>query len=319
VSRAGLRVHRAFGAVVCILHTTLAAAAGTDGDTRLTYRAAGEGCPSEETYRNEARARIPAQVERGRRLDVRLGPSADGFEGTVEAIEPRAGASTVVASRTVAGATCQEVADATLLLVALGVLEAPPPDARREVPPPPRAIEPEPRAAPAIAFHVAGIALAASGFGPPALGGGARVGIGVERVGLFRPELRAGVDVVADAELRDSIGTAARSLIAGRLDACPIAMGTRLSLRPCASGALGEIRVRGVDVPAPRDERRLHGALGALVRGRAGLVGGLSAELSVGVLVPLLAHRFYFEPNATLFRMDSAVFMVEGGLSWSIP
>ena len=299
-------------------------------DDGLAYQAVGRGCPLESTYRAEARKRMPERTDRARTLRVKLVPVARGFEGTVEAIERSAGRPRVVASRTVAGTTCEEVADATLLLVALGLLEAPPPPpppAPAPAPPAPAPapepapIEPAP-APPAVrpTFHVAGLALAASGFGPVAVGGGARLGVGLERRGLVRPELRLGVDVVGEAELRNAIGTARRSLLAGRLDLCPLAFGTRPVLaRICAAGAVGEVRVRGENVDSPRDEGRLYTAVGALLRGHARLAGGLGADLSVGVLAPIEPHRFFFEPDATLFRLDRPVPFVEGGLSWSIP
>jgi len=251
----------------------------------LAYEAVGRGCPLESTYRAEARQRMPERTDRARTLRVKLSPVPRGFEGTVEAIEISAGRPHVVASRTVAGTTCEEVADATLLLVALGLLEARP-----------------------------------SGFGPVAVGGGARLGVGLERRGLVRPELRLGVDVVGEAELRNAIGTARRSLLAGRVDLCPLAFGTRPVLaRICAAGAVGEVRVRGENVASPRDEGRLYTAVGGLLRGHARLAGGLGADLSVGVLAPIAPHRFFFEPDATLFRLDRPVPFVEGGLSWSIP
>ncbi|OJY25585.1 MAG: hypothetical protein BGO98_33700 [Myxococcales bacterium 68-20] len=290
----------------------------------LAYEAVGRGCPLESTYRAEARQRMPERTDRARTLRVKLSPVPRGFEGTVEAIEISAGRPHVVASRTVAGTTCEEVADATLLLVALGLLEARPPPAPPPAPAPaPEAapIEPAPvRPAVRPTFHVAGLALAASGFGPVAVGGGARLGVGLERRGLVRPELRLGVDVVGEAELRNAIGTARRSLLAGRVDLCPLAFGTRPVLaRICAAGAVGEVRVRGENVASPRDEGRLYTAVGGLLRGHARLAGGLGADLSVGVLAPIAPHRFFFEPDATLFRLDRPVPFVEGGLSWSIP
>lgn len=305
---------------------TTAAHAGED-HTRdsIRFEASGADCPTESAFLAEARQRRPARSDPTRRLDVTLRPSERGFEGTVEAFEGDGDSARRIASRTVEGESCQDVASAALLLVALASLDAvgsppspdaPSPNAPLEALPSSGAPERGSR----LALHVAGLGAFLGGLGPLAAGGGGRVGLGVERQGLVRPEIRAGIDVFASADLENVVGTARRSLIAARVDLCPIGVGPeRITARLCAAGALGEIRVRGVSVINPRDEGRLYAALGGLGRLRLHIAGGLSAELSGGVMAALLSHRFFFEPDATLLRTDSAIAFGEGGIAWSIP
>jgi hypothetical protein len=304
-----------------------AAAPAPEGEPVAGFEATGPGCPSAATFRAQARERLPARADPSRRFAVRLRPAPGGFEATVEAVEAveavegGAGAR-VVAARTLSGATCDEVASAALLLVALGTHEAPPPVAppapRRDAPA--RAPAPPERPTRRLSAHVAGLGVALAGAGPTAAGGGLRAGLGVEGPGLFRPEVRAGLDGPFTATARNALGGGRRSLLVARLDLCPFALGPgRASARLCAAGALGEVRVRGLSVPEPKDEGRLFAALGAAVRGRVALVGGLGAELAVGVLAPLLSHRFYLKPDATLVELDAPLPFAEGGVSWSFP
>lgn len=307
---------------------TFNAGAALTGDLApVAVEIVGSGCPSESAFRADAEARIPPRHDRSRTLRVKVGPSKDGFAGTLEVVDAKDGST--VASRTVEGLTCGDVTTAVLLLVALGTVEeveAKPAENVHTAPAP--APLPGPDEVPVVravsartqpTFHASALAAFAGGFGPLATGGGLRIGGGLERPGLFRPDVQLGLDAFFDAVIETAPGTARRSLLAGRADICPLGLGPRrLVVRLCASGALGEIRVRGDDIASPKDEGRLYAELGGLVRARFEIAGGLGAEISAGVLAPLFAHRFFFAPNVTVLSLAPAPF-AEGGLSWTIP
>jgi hypothetical protein len=298
-----------------------------------SFSATDPSCPTAATYLAQAALRVSASPDRSRRLAVSLRPANQGFEGTVDVIERAGSEATVVASRTVRGKTCDAVATATLLLIALGSLD----DRPTNVPPaapaplgaplePPKAGARDEQTAPPrrdaarnVEWDVVVLGTVAGGLAVPAAGGGLRTGVGVRRGAWFRPQARLGVDVFADAQIENSTGTATRSLLAGRADVCPIGFGPeRVVVSVCAAGALGNVRVQGESVPNPKNEARLYAALGGLARVRARLVSHLGVELSAGVLVPLVHHRFFFEPNADLLTLDAAIPFTEAGLSWSI-
>jgi len=249
-----------------------------------------------------------------RTLRVRLEPSPAGFEATVQAEV----GDQIVATRTVQGATCEDVARAALLLVALGSLEAVAVPDENDAPPPQPAPHPaEPRR---LAVHLGATFVMATGLGPLAVGAGIRAGVGVERSGWFRPELRAGFDLVNSGELANELGTARRDFFAGRLDACPVALGPPAAVvRLCAATAVGQIRARGANVPLPKDETRLYAAVGGLVHARIRLAGRLTAEVGAAALNPVTRHRFFFDPDATLLELDTVTLFGEAGLAWSIP
>lgn len=292
-----------------------------------TFSATDSSCPTEDSFRAQARLRVSRSPDRSRMFAVSLRPARRGFEGTVEAIEETGSGSRVVASRTVRGETCSDVASATLLLVALGSLDDVPRDegsaalgartARPRDEPP----APPPRdAARRGEFQVVVVGAVAGGLGAPAAGGGLRVGVGLGGPGWFRPHARLGIDLFADAQLENRAGTATRSLVAGRADVCPLGVSIeRVVLSLCGAGAVGQVRVKGDAVANPRDEARLYGALGGLARVRVRAISQLGVELAVGVLAPLVHHRFFFEPNVDLFALDAPIPFAEAGLSWSIP
>ena len=294
------------------------AAARSAPDAVARFDASGEGCPDEATFRREAAARVPARRDPARSLQVRIGPAGAGYEATVQAVA----GDQIVATRTVEGATCEDVARAALLLVALGSIEgAPPPDDAPAARPAATSAEVASRPPrPTLALHLGAAFLVMPGLGPVAAGGGLRAGASLEGRGWFRPELRAGFDVVGAGELTNEIGTASRRFFAGRLDACPIGLGPpALVVRLCAAGTLGRIGVRGEAVPQPRDESRLYAAAGGLLHARIRIAGALSADVAAGALAPLTRHRFFFDPDATLLVLDTTTFFGEIGLAWSIP
>lgn len=297
----------------------------------ITVEVTGEGCPSESELRAEAERRVGERRDPARGLSMRVKGSNESFSATVEVVGKNG---TTTASRTIEGATCEGVANAALLLVALGSTDAaeapangggaqPTTSASVE---PPKVVSDEASSA-AIqqpsrtrtTFHATLLSTFIGGAGPVAVGGGVRIAGAKEGAGLFRPEVALGLDGFLDATVERSSGQASRSLMAGRADLCPLGIGPRsVVIRVCAAGALGEIRVRGENVPRTKDEGRLYSALGGAVRARARIAGGLGIELAAGFLAPVQAHRFYFEPNETVVALASAPF-AEGGLSWSIP
>jgi len=316
------RLHAVRGETLALLLVTLLFTRNASGEPNAgpiaEIVAVGPGCPEEDALRREAESRIPPHHDPSRQLSVRIAPSNAGFDGTVSVLSVSAPPE-VIATRTVRGATCSDVASAALLLVALGVLEAPAP-VEPLVDTSPGPCEPSMRAARRGTVSIAAIATLLTGVGPLAAGGGLRVGIGLDDDGWFRPEVQIGADAFAEGMLSNAQGTASRRLYVGRIDLCPVAVGRgRLTARVCGAGALGVIRVRGEAVDVPKDEGRFFGALGGLARADARLAGGFGVRISVGALAPLTRHRFFFDPDETLLVLDKPSFLSEAGLSWSIP
>lgn len=150
-----------------------------------------------------------------------------------------------------------------------------------------------------------------------AAGGGARLGAGIERRSVFRPELGVLFERYGDADIAN--GDASRSIWTARADLCPIGFGpSYLTVHFCGAAALGEVRVRGEAIRAAKDEGRLYAAIGGVVRTRVPIVSGLGAEIGIGAVAPLYRHTFVFEPNVTVLALAPGL-LGEAGLSWSIP
>jgi hypothetical protein len=86
-------------------------------------------------------------------------------------------------------------------------------------------------------------------------------------------------------------------LLAGRVDVCPLRLGSRdLSLRPCVASDGGGLRAEGIDVTTPRTVVVAWFDVALLVRGRwAPGRGRFFLEAEGGILIPVTYPNFGYE------------------------
>ncbi|MBI4704838.1 MAG: hypothetical protein HY744_27355 [Deltaproteobacteria bacterium] len=113
------------------------------------------------------------------------------------------------------------------------------------------------------------------------------------------------------------VGTAELSRFAGELSGCPLQIRFRptLVLRPCLGVQAGALlaTVGGVDEPADQVVPWLAGTMP--LRLQYSPLDWALIELSAELGVPLVRHRFYFEPDLTVLQV-SPIF---AALGWQLP
>jgi hypothetical protein len=114
-------------------------------------------------------------------------------------------------------------------------------------------------------------------------------------------------------QVSNSLGTAQLWLIGGALEVCPVRWGgAHWEIRPCTVGEAGAVQARGSTQIDPRDATVPWGALGESLRFRWAPTERFFAELSGGLLVPLVRTRYFFNPDADLYVVPSVT--ANGGL-----
>jgi hypothetical protein len=163
----------------------------------------------------------------------------------------------------------------------------------------------------------------------------AGAGFGVALEGAPMPKLAAGIVLVGAASLeRSSIlspmlegsvvrtqtvrvatpsGVAEFRFSSARLLACPVRLPavSVIAVRPCALGELGELEGIGKVTDDPELVVARWGAVGGAVRATVRLVGPLALLAEGAVVVPLIRHEFYFDPEGpetTALEVPSAGF-----------
>ncbi len=304
------------------------------GEVGIDY-AAPPSCPDARAFRAALDARLaatPAPGSRGRRsvtLWVRITETSTKIVGQL-AVRGRAGTEV----REIEGATCENVVSALGLLAALAV-----------------DLEPEKSAVPDR------IGASATEKGPPAMFGsereppsgrmwtaeaGAHVGgasmIGPQLapvaapflgVGFERP-LRPGVELAPRVRLgfvrgsqsiTTSSGGAAFRVTAGQLDLCPVRFGLSkaVALRACALGQVGAVQASGNSVPDAQTDARAWLLMGVLARVEWEVLHRFLLEAQGGVVVAAARHRYFVDPDTTLYRMPIVGGIFSGGLAIRFP
>jgi hypothetical protein len=303
---------------------------------------------------------------RARTTNAQLAPSETGahetrvFDVEVDAGHPASGRLTVgdfrhrEGARRVQAETCDEVADALALVVALAIDPraplAPPmplstshegssPAADAGVAPPvaspiPRQTVPldrppitqsavedaRPRSPPDRRSQKAlsaGLDAALDlGVSPvPLFGPSLNVGWQSTNLALFSPSLRLAFDRAVSGTISVPNGTAAFTWTVGRLDACPVARVLhRLRLTACLRIEAGTLEVAGGDIIAPQTKLRLWLATGALARGEWTFLEPLFVNIEAGGNIRATNDRFLFLPDTTVYRVPLVGVSAAGGL-----
>jgi hypothetical protein len=295
------------GLVLCWLAQASPAEAQESGALDFAWLAP-EGCPSAGDVQTEidsllgdapgTRARAPlavrATVERGARWLVTLDTRSSAATG----------------HRTIEAVTCQALASATALIVALMIdpdavaAHAKQAAAAPSPPPPPVAPLPAPAPAPRATFGLVGLGGSGTLGVLPGPDAGVFAALGLLH-GPWRAELRAayglrevGSDAVADA------GGAYGSFrfFAGTLVGCWMMLGQTVDLGPCAEVEVGAVRGRGIgNIPVSSETTPWVG-LGA--GGAAVLKGSawLHVVLHADAVVPLWRPHYLFRERSAIFR-----------------
>jgi hypothetical protein len=238
-------------------------------------------------------------------------------------------------SRTVEGASCDEVVDALALVVALDIdphaASSVAPDgpmvardAPGRAPPPEVVISPEPTPGePALPWRLgAGVELSlAHGVVPVSLVS-LPVYLELRRPSrrLFSPSFALGFERTFDATLVGAEGDATLRIIQGFALGCPLVFQVGPArLEPCTRlevGALEGAGELGKQVVAPNRERRAWAALGVLGRAGARVYGGLDANAQFGLGVPLVPrYELQLDPTPSLGRVGAWHWRASVGLS----
>jgi hypothetical protein len=287
---------------------------------RIRYEAARElDCPDVSSFVAEVEARTQrgrwARTDEGATaLGVTIARVPGGATGTLT-VETADG---TTSEREVTAASCEQVVGALALVTALAidpqastapVLRPRPPVAVPSAPKepiPPAPSPPVARVRWSFQMGVSGEALTALA---PAIAYWVRPYVELAR-GDLALRLSAGW---ARATARQPDGAAALTLVAGRIEACPVRLdlGASLGFVPCAALDAGQETATGVDVTPSAEVHRpwLTGGVSARLAFLA--LSPMSLEVGGELFAPLLRDRFYVDTDTTLYQTPS----VGGALS----
>ena len=295
-------------ALCCLARASLAHA--EEKDTVDFEWLAPEGCPSAGFVRTEIDSLLGGTARDRARQDLTVQATVERGALWLVTLETRSG--TTAGHRTIEAVTCQALASATALIVALMIdpeaVAARAGKVKEKEPSPPPATVPEPAPPPPrterATFGLAGI-VAAGNLGvlpAPDVGIGAEIGL-VRR--HWRAELRAsyGLRNVRSDPLTDASGAYGRfRVFAGTLAGCWMMLRAAVDLGPCAEAEFGVVHGEGVGPIEVASQYTPWFGLGA-----GGLVilkatSWLHFPLHADAVVPL------WRPNFTFRYVDNPIF-----------
>jgi hypothetical protein len=328
-----------------VLATALAATLAPADDARAQPSAEGAelrveytvpvGCPDEAAFRRRLDARLheapPPRAGRApRALAVHVVTSSRGYSGELRVRD----ADLAESSRTVEGATCDELVDALTFLsaVSMGVLTrepappvAPPPAA---TPPAPTPLQRDAAAtrgeAPSRTTIAFGAGAVTSSFVGPGVGVGveAFVEVGRDGPGLFAPALRLSGARAFGSSIDAGGGAASLTLTSARLEGCPVRFraSPTLAFSPCLGARVGALTGDASAIARAHAETELW--LSADLIGRVQwtpLAPWLALEAQIGASVPLLRYEFQFLPSTILYQLPAIGWVSGVGLALRFP
>jgi hypothetical protein len=281
----------------------------------VTYRAPSAGCPSASAFLDKVRGRLDGRTPRARfavSLDV-AGPHV-----TTGSLEARAeGRPTQI--RTIAGASCVDVADALALTLALSATDDASPTSVAAV-----ANETQAASRADTAWTLSA-GVGAVNLLPPRPLTAASLGIEGERASArpgvhLRWDLRARAFHARNDVLSDP-ADAQVALTGAAVEACPLAGDfAHGSLRACGSFEAGVLSAVGRGAITPRTTRSLWAAPGAALRFLVLPVRRLVWDASVAALVPLTRDAFWFErPLQSVAAVPQVVWAATTSVGWRFP
>lgn len=279
----------------------------------LSY-AAPAGCPTEREVVAEVRANVhDAASGDGARIALTIVQNGTELTGELVALD-RSGKE---GRRTIHGPTCSEVSQALAFLAALAIelggrVEPDPaaePAAASPPAPPPRAPKPAPASTqvspppPRSTWRFSGVLGAGLRGGlAPSVRPSAEVGLELADTlaRVLAPAVRA-TAVGSVSRISHSAGTAELSLLAGRLEGCPVRFGSQVvAVRPCLGVELGAVFAHG-DLAGGRSVVEPWGSSEASLRLEVGPFAPVFLELSAAAVVPFFHTHYFFVPQQIVY------------------
>jgi hypothetical protein len=161
-------------------------------------------------------------------------------------------------------------------------------------------------------------ALSSVGIAPdPMLGGAVWVSAEWDRAGAWAPEMVLDAMHQERGDHDEARGEAGFSLNAVSLAVCPLRFGkSTLELRPCLSGALGQLESDGGQTYSPRDQTRPWSSIGASLSASV-VFGIVELRASLGASTPLHRDSFRFGPECSGAACEADVFHRVAPLIWT--
>lgn len=206
------------------------------------------------------------------------------------------------AEHSVSGANCEEVADAIAFILALAL----DPDTPVEAAPPVNPSTHDSDSVPVSSRWLlgGGLLVGASGGVAPALA--------VTEGLFFEVAQRSSTSVTLSFRLAGlhagqtattPAGDAKLDLLALRLHACPLGLGSSPFIELCASFDYGRLRGQGRATVHEKTSSATWYGPGALARAGLTVYGPLDLGAEVGIVAPLARDHFYFLPDVTAHRI----------------
>ncbi len=130
----------------------------------------------------------------------------------------------------------------------------------------------------------------------------------------FSPALRLGLELARSPTLRIPTGTAAFSLVAGRLEACPTRLTAgSLSLLPCLALEAGALRAGGTGTTYSTSVDRPWVTAGLAARAEIAVSRWISLEAQGALTLPFIRDSFYLEPDITAHDVPAVGGTLGGG------
>src|SRR6185436_7158828 len=99
-------------------------------------------------------------------------------------------------------------------------------------------------------------------------------------------------------------GTADFTWTAGQVDGCAVFFPSRPArLAGCLHVEAGTLGVRGLQMPAPRDQTRPWLGVGPLLRGEWAFLSPMFLEADLGLVAHATTDRFYLLPDTTAYQV----------------
>ena len=161
-------------------------------------------------------------------------------------------------------------------------------------------------------------ALGSVGVAPePMLGGGVWVSAEWDREGVWAPEVKLDAMRQERGGHDEARGEADFGLNALSLALCPVRFGdAALELRPCLSGAFGQLLSDGGQTYSPRDRTRPWSSIGGNLS-LSVVFGIVQLRASLGASVPLQRDSFRFGPDCFGAACEADVFHRVEPLIWT--
>jgi hypothetical protein len=147
----------------------------------------------------------------------------------------------------------------------------------------------------------AGVRLALEGAPMPKLAAGIALSVSasLERAAILSPLVEGSAVRTQTVRVATPSGVAEFRFSSLRLLGCPVRFprNETFALRPCALGELGELEGIGKVTDDPELVSARWVAVGAALRASVRLLGPLSVVGEGALVVPLIRHEFYFDPQ----------------------